>query len=117
MKRNILKTIAIFAVLSISISVFGQDFKTLLKENPFRAGGIYHSYEIPTFSEIKDTKAPKGYKAFYISHYGRHGSRYHTSDKFFKMPLEGLKEAHNLNILTDKGENLYDELQTLAKMP
>ena len=30
------------------------------------------------------TKAPKGYKAFYISHYGRHGSRYYWNDMLYR---------------------------------
>ena len=41
-----------------------------LQENIQRAGINTHCYE---FAPIHDTKAPKGYKPFYISHYGRHG--------------------------------------------
>ena len=43
-----------------------------LKGDIRRAAFNTHSYE---FEPVKDTPAPKGYKAFYISHYGRHGSR------------------------------------------
>ena len=39
-----------------------------------RAGGVYYGY--PTPSSAVYTPAPKGYEPFYISHYGRHGSRY-----------------------------------------
>jgi hypothetical protein len=49
-----------------------QDAVRALKEDPTRAGNNTNSYE---FKEIRDTKAPKGYNPFYISHYGRHGSR------------------------------------------
>ena len=43
-----------------------------LRENPARAAFNTHSYE---FLTTRDTPAPAGYKPFYISHYGRHGSR------------------------------------------
>ena len=43
-----------------------------LQEDRTRAGNNLNSYE---FFPIKDTKAPAGYKPFYVSHYGRHGSR------------------------------------------
>ena len=35
-----------------------------------------HRFDAPAL-----TKAPKGYKPFYISHYGRHGSRYAWDSK------------------------------------
>ena len=38
-----------------------------LKGDIRRAAFNTHSYE---FEPVKDTPAPKGYKAFYISHYG-----------------------------------------------
>ena len=44
-----------------------------IKDDPSYALGVYRLY--PT--EFKEqTPVPKGYKPFYISHYGRHGSRY-----------------------------------------
>ena len=48
----------------------------LLREDNTRAGNNTNSYE---FRPIQDTPAPKGFKPFYVSHYGRHGSRYETS--------------------------------------
>lgn len=71
-----------------------------------RAGGIYHSYE---FSEIEDTPAPKGFKPFYISHFGRHGSRFHTSDNFFDSVIGPLQKAKEAGLLTETGENLLRE--------
>ena len=37
-----------------------------------RQGGIYYAYPV-TKTELAE--APAGYEPFYISHYGRHGSR------------------------------------------
>ena len=30
---------------------------------------------------------PEGYVPFYISHYGRHGSRYHSSEAHYTAPV------------------------------
>ena len=50
-----------------------QEVMALLKEDPTRSVNLHHNYEAP--AKIVDTPAPKGYKPFYVSHYGRHGSR------------------------------------------
>ena len=42
-----------------------------------RQGGVYYAYHAPEFIS---TDVPQGYHPFYISHYGRHGSRWLPSD-------------------------------------
>lgn len=74
-----------------------------LQEDPNRAGCLFHSYE---FMEIKDSEAPKGYKPFYVSHYGRHGSRYHTDSSTFIGALQALNHAYSIGNLTDEGEKM-----------
>lgn len=92
------------------ISSQAQSYNNLIEENPERAGGVYHYYEY-TPQEI--TKAPKGYKPFYISHYGRHGSRYHTGAGLFKKAVESLSAAEKANLLTDEGILLKARIDTL----
>ena len=72
--RKIVAYSASIALLlnAVSFSAKAQTYETLIEQNPERAAGVYHYYE---YSPSALTKAPKGYKAFYISHYGRHGSR------------------------------------------
>ncbi len=91
-------------------SVQAQPYKSLIEENPERAGGVYHYYEYAT-SDF--TKAPKGYKPFYISHYGRHGSRYHTSAGLFKGAVETLAAAKKAGLLTDEGKLLKSRIDTV----
>ena len=43
-----------------------------------RLGGVYFAYPM---TETKMAAAPEGYEPFYISHYGRHGSRWLPDDK------------------------------------
>lgn len=56
------------------------------------------------------TAAPKGYKPFYLSHYGRHGSRYMIGKKAYDVPYFSLLKAKQEGKLTAKGE------ETLAKV-
>lgn len=56
------------------------------------------------FRPIAD--APKGYKPFYISHYGRHGSRHESNVKYGKALVRIFDVADSLNLLTAKGKEM-----------
>ena len=67
-------------------------------------GSIYYAY--PSNPHIQ-TLAPEGYVPFYISHYGRHGSRWITSDNRYEKVLD----VFDTNALTPLGENVKKRLQ------
>ena len=67
----------------------------------------------PEPANVKYTKAPAGYKPFYISHYGRHGSRYHHSADEYKYIAEALAKADSANALTPLGKQINALAQTL----
>lgn len=67
-------------------------------------GSIYYAYPQPTG---KLTPSPEGYEPFYISHYGRHGSRWITSDERYTQVLD-IFETH---LLTPLGENVKERLR------
>ena len=75
--------------------------------------GMYHVYEPP---EIVDTPAPRGYKAVYISHYGRHGSRYHLSSSIVTRGLDSLKAASERGTLTPLGEEVLVRLEDIDSL-
>ena len=75
-----------------------------LKADPRKAYGNDYPYQLYTG---KLTKAPKGYKAFYISHYARHGSRYYWTDRLYIDLDTLLKAAHQKHQLTAEGEAFY----------
>ena len=70
----------------------------------------YANYPNPT-GHI--TPAPKGYEPFYISHYGRHGARYQTSDKAFKRLQQQLDTALSIGLLSEYGKDVRNRI-TLA---
>jgi len=88
-----------------------EEARALIAENPDRAGANMHSYE---FSPVKDTPAPRGYKPFYISHYGRHGSRYEQNSTFSVQALAGFRVADSLNLLNERGKALRAAVQAIT---
>ena len=74
-----------------------------LSEDITRAACNHNSYE---FFPIKDTPAPKGYKPFYISHYGRHGSRSGWGGDRYAYVIHVLERGEKAGILTPGGDSL-----------
>ena len=104
-----------FTVIALAFSLFtssAQDYKTYLSANPDRVATIQHAYE---YIETEHTPAPKGYKPFYISHYGRHGSRYHSKESYLTKPIAALEELNNKGLLNDKGKELTAALKGLLE--
>lgn len=60
-----------------------------------------------SFDEISLPTPPRGYKPFMISHYGRHGARFHGDDTQGKKVYAVLDSAHHGGLLTPLGEELY----------
>ena len=74
-----------------------------------RSAGIYHHYE---YEAVHDEPPPPGYRPFYISHYGRHGSRYQICESNIQV-CAVMKEAEKAGILTDSGKELLRCLRVL----
>jgi hypothetical protein len=76
-----------------------------LQEDRTRAGNNLNSYE---FFPIRDTKAPAGYKPFYVSHYGRHGSRSDWGGTAFQGVIAVLEQGQAKGILTADGKMVLE---------
>jgi hypothetical protein len=88
---------------AVALTTWAQSVPALeqLKADPRKAYGTDYPYSLES---AKLTKAPSGYKPFYISHYGRHGSRYYWNDMLYRELDSLLTKAHALNRLTAVGE-------------
>ena len=89
-------------LITMAISGFAQDRHQM--------GSNYYAYPTPT---AKYTKAPAGYKPFYLSHYGRHGSRFHQPADHYHALYNTLAKADSLGKLTDLGKNLLERAKFL----
>ena len=97
------KLLNILVLWSFALATWAQTTPALeqLKADPRKAYGTDYPY---TGATAKLTKAPKGYKPFYISHYGRHGSRYYWNAMLYREMDSVLTIAHRKNQLTAAGE-------------
>lgn len=75
---------------------------------PRKAGSNYLAYLDPAWPL---TKAPKGYEPFYMSHYGRHGSRWLLGDGDYMNPIRTLRKADGYGKLTAEGKKLLADLE------
>lgn len=92
-----------------SVHVHGQKIDVFndIHLNTTNAYGVMRVGEFP--ANYTDVKPPKGYKPFYVSHYGRHGARWATSDKSYIRVYEKLSKAHNDGKLTELGKKIYNQ--------
>lgn len=108
------KKVLAIALLSVVVTGAGAQqrrsalMEQFLQEVPQRAAFNTHAYEFPI---LKDTPAPKGYKPFYISHYGRHGARSSWGRGCYDNVIGTLTAAREAGILTPDGETLLQETQ------
>ena len=109
MKRIL--TSLLLSVFCLSLGA-QDDALRLIAENPDRAANNMHSYE---FNPIVDTKAPKGFKPFYISHYGRHGSRYEQNSTFARAAMGAFPVLDSLDLLTETGKALYADVSAIVE--
>lgn len=91
----------------------GQTSKQEVFETPEKTGGVYYAY--PSSQINKKTPVPTGYEAFYISHLGRHGSRYLISDEDYKWVINLFEDADKQKSLTPLGKDVLDRLHLVWK--
>ncbi len=109
--RNI-KFILITSLLCITAMASAQSIREEILADTKKSVGVYYLYEAP--AKVL-TKAPKGYKPFYISHYGRHGSRYMLTNEMY----DGLKimfdEAAKAGALSAFGKDVHERVKAVCE--
>lgn len=115
---KVIKFIPAAALMLVCLTGFSRqkplaDARALIQEDRSRAGNLHHHYE-PL--GCQDTPAPEGYEAFYVSHYGRHGSRYLSNSKELKPVVEALESMKDAGLLTKDGEKLYADVLKLVEL-
>lgn len=93
-----------------TLSVSAQTTRQEVYDDIDKAGGVYYAYPV---TESANTPAPKGYKPFYVSHYGRHGSRYLISDSDYENVARKLRDADRAGALTALGRDVLARIDSL----
>lgn len=104
------KTFALLSLLFLVTVVAAQSFREEMVANPCLGASNYLAYPSPSDSL---TPAPDGYKPFYISHYGRHGSRYLISERDYTRPIRVLERADSAGVLTERGRDLLGKIRLM----
>ena len=99
-----------------SVSPFNQTVVEEIEANKYLAGSNYLDYD-RLFTPQTLTPAPKGYVPFYMSHYGRHGSRWLISKDSYTSVVEPMQKARKAGKLTTKGEEVLQQLEAFVKLP
>ena len=104
--------ISFFVGIVIHVTMFAQTPREDFKRDITLSGSNYVAYRGP---QAQLTPAPKGYKPFYLSHYGRHGSRYMIGKAAYDMPYFTLQNANRQGKLTEKGEEIFEKVALIRQ--
>lgn len=104
------RTCFIFTLLLVLTGVCAQTTRKEVYADLDKAGGVYLAYQAPATAQ---SPAPEGYTPFYVSHYGRHGSRYLLGDRDYRWVMDLLKSADSINVLTPLGKSALTRLEKI----
>ena len=88
-----------------------QSVSDIIKKDPTFAVTNYTIY--PENIDFKMTEPPAGKHPFYISHYGRHGSRYINRRMGYDIPYLMMCRADSAGQLTPTGHEVLRQIQTI----
>ena len=104
---------AVIILMLMTGSLWAQSAFDTIRSNRLLAASNYFVYPDSNFKS--QTPPPADKKPFYISHYGRHGSRYLNNRYAFDMPHQILLKADSLNKLTTEGKNVLNQIQFIVR--
>lgn len=106
MKRILLSAIGVLTLSGLMAQTTPDEMKSDLN----KTGGVYYAYPV---TESQNTPTPEGYKPFYISHYGRHGSRYLISTEDYTRLRDIFHNADSKNALTPLGRDVMSRIDSV----
>jgi hypothetical protein len=99
------------ALVLVAATLQAQTTREEFFSNSNYAGGLYCPY---LYDTSVSTPAPDGYVPFYMSHYGRHGSRWVISSSCHVVPKGILSAADSAGVLTALGKSLFERITVAA---
>ena len=106
------KIFVVLSVLLLTVSLNAEIIKRdqVNSSNLKKMAGSVYAYEAPTEPL---TPAPKGFKPVYLTHFGRHGSRFLDNASNYDRPYNILKEAADSGALTDFGKDVLRRVEII----
>ena len=101
----------ILLLIATLLPAGAQTVMDLIRQKPQYASCSYNTYSDSI--KAKQTPAPKGKHPFYISHYGRHGSRYINNRSGFDIPYKMMLHADSVEELTPIGKRVLEEARLI----
>lgn len=112
MKRNAMLRVLCTTtfVLAAAMAMAQASAREEIAANHFLSGSNHLDYDnYPATATL--TKTPKGYEPYYMSHYGRHGSRWLLGDGEYMESIEILRKAKAQGKITNKGNEVLAQLE------
>ena len=111
------KLMTLFAGLLSCLLLQAQQYDVVekVKADVRKAYGMEGPHRLDEFGTL--SKAPSGYKPFYISHYGRHGSRYAWNADTYTLIRDVFKKAEEKDVLTPYGKEFAKKYMDFWEVP
>ena len=106
------RLLIILFLTSYIFTLKAQPVLEIIKKRPAYAACNYDTYPDSLY---KLTPAPKGKHPFYISHYGRHGSRYINNPTGYNIPYAMMLQAESVDELTPTGKKVLAEMKLILQ--
>ena len=101
----------LYVLLCVVLTATAQSARDDFKRDTHLSASNYLAYPGPSQTTL--TPAPDDKKPFYLSHYGRHGSRYLINGDEYKRPYEILKKANEAGKLTILGQDVLRRVKMI----
>lgn len=108
----LLVCIMLLSMVTLGYAQSHSAFEKISQDRRFSASN-YCIY--PDTLLLKQTPPPAGKRPFYLSHYGRHGSRYLSNRKGYDIPHKILQKADSLGKLTPLGKNVKEQIEQIIQ--
>ena len=100
MKQVVITIFLLWAAIGLQAQTAYEE----IMKDIHKSAGYHYAYPGPSQAHL--TPAPVGKKPFYLSHYGRHGSRHCTKKDRYDVPYMMLAKADSLGKLTALGKDV-----------
>ena len=111
MKRSLLVFLLSISMYLISSAQTAREYIAL---HPQKAWLSHTVYPVDMIASRAET--PKGYVPFYVSHYGRHGSRYDRKDDSMIHMIQRFDKLDSMGVLTEVGYKVRQEIEKITSL-